>query len=699
MKTPRTLSVTAEGGLQQSVDRETEVGFYFPVHDQLEGVVEVLRSARRFYPKSPIYVLQDGGSLDFTDLCRQERFSCTFERVTGENSRWNPHSWFARMRKAATLLKTQYIIYLEPDVKITRRHLRAPEQDAGGVYDNFNPTMAQETKQYLEGLGRQRDPCFNISWIHFGLCGGSYYRTEALLDAFDPKHVAKIDWQRLRAKEGTDKTMSSDFAMAVAFAARGWTVRPWEESAQQFLDAPTDPKQLASFREKWPACNPNAAFQHNHKELYHAPIADEDRVLVTRYTDGLSDTTCHGCVWYQDARPEEKWQIPSEPPVVEGLTSFGYDGPPPSVRSCEHPRSSQLQPDSLLLHPDYILNAGSNGLPKADGPRAPWLIKEDVLVVDARPQAVGGMLIVQPVFMEVGPLWGDEQKAIRPRWLRAILATNRNHARKHGLCMIIRWLPSKPQLLDWQQQQCGDVTEKECTKRNERENFNWEKHRLLQEYLMSPQNFSHVMLLDADAALVRHDHSILSDMAAKLDKAGRDVMFTNEDWLRNGASRINGGVIFAKNTLFSKDLFRDTVDAHVQGPRGLKKWRIGIQDRQCSSNEQICLNDVMSIDHVRARCLVESGITHNRGGCTVRGCGEPVSDPLMTKLGMTDPRLEILHFMGDHTSADKVLCEATIDYTGEGASGYGCSTLGSLFAVNASDTRGLQLEEWTFLCC
>ena len=27
-----------------------------------------------------------------------------------------------------------------------------------------------------------------------------------------------------------------------------------------------------------------------------------------------------------------------------------------------------------------------------------------------------------------------------------------------------------------------------------------------------------------------------------------------------------------------QDLFRDTVDAHVVGPKGLKLWRIGIQD-------------------------------------------------------------------------------------------------------------------------
>ena len=40
-------------------------------------------------------------------------------------------------------------------------------------------------------------------------------------------------------------------------------------------------------------------------------------------------------------------------------------------------------PGSLLAHPDYILNAGSDGLPLAkDHPS--WLLKNDALVVDAR---------------------------------------------------------------------------------------------------------------------------------------------------------------------------------------------------------------------------------------------------------------------------------------------------------------------------
>ena len=65
-------SLTSLTGLPTA--RQTaRFGFYFPVHDEVEGVVEVLKSVRRFYPEAPIYVLQDGGSVDFGPLCKMPR--------------------------------------------------------------------------------------------------------------------------------------------------------------------------------------------------------------------------------------------------------------------------------------------------------------------------------------------------------------------------------------------------------------------------------------------------------------------------------------------------------------------------------------------------------------------------------------------------------------------------------------------------
>lgn len=45
-------------------------GFYFPVHSQIPSTLNVLKSVRTYYPNSPIYLLQDGGNVDFGKLCQ-----------------------------------------------------------------------------------------------------------------------------------------------------------------------------------------------------------------------------------------------------------------------------------------------------------------------------------------------------------------------------------------------------------------------------------------------------------------------------------------------------------------------------------------------------------------------------------------------------------------------------------------------------
>merc|ERR1712004_538569 len=82
-----------------------------------------------------------------------------------------------------------------------------------------------------------------------------------------------------------------------------------------------------------------------------------------------------------------------------------------------------------------------------------------------------------------------------------------------------------------------------------------------------------------------------------MDKKKKDLFLTDEDWLKYGEGRINGGLIVAKNTPFTRALFQDTFDAHILGPTPLKHWRIGVQGAVCSSNEQICLNDLWKGGH------------------------------------------------------------------------------------------------------
>ncbi|CAK0910290.1 unnamed protein product, partial [Prorocentrum cordatum] len=211
-----------------------------------------------------------------------------------------------------------------------------------------------------------------------------------------------------------------------------------------------------------------------------------------------------------------------------------------------------------------------------------------------------------------------------------------------------------------------------CLRSAAHETFNWEKHRMMLEYLGSPENFSHVMVLDADAALVHHAH---------------DFLLTNEDWMGPGAgaSRINGGMLFAANTPFTKALFEDMLDAHLL-EEGNQQPRLGGALLKCHSNEQLCLNALQKRPAFASRTganaspptrtLLTSGIRFNRGGCVLTRCGNGKGDPdlQMKSAGLRDPTLEIMHFVGNSKYvAPRAMCEEGHDLTGGGPDGYGCA--------------------------
>eukprot|EP00406_Dinophysis_acuminata_P057081 CAMPEP_0179303488 /NCGR_PEP_ID=MMETSP0797-20121207/48604_1 /TAXON_ID=47934 /ORGANISM="Dinophysis acuminata, Strain DAEP01" /LENGTH=263 /DNA_ID=CAMNT_0021013047 /DNA_START=47 /DNA_END=835 /DNA_ORIENTATION=- len=172
--------------------------------------------------------MSDGGS-NYSKLC-EEVGNCQFKWKPGANDRWNPMPFFIRMQEAARLLKSKFVIMLEPDNEV-RGAIRAdPPFAAGGLNDYTNRPFTREMMDYVESMGRActGNASFAMKWDHFGLAGGSYFSAAAILDAFDPDTV---DWRMLFHLDGKHM-FSSDVAMPLALAVHGYTYYPWEEITQ-----------------------------------------------------------------------------------------------------------------------------------------------------------------------------------------------------------------------------------------------------------------------------------------------------------------------------------------------------------------------------------------------------------------------------------------------------------------------------------
>lgn len=243
-------------------------GFYLHVFHSPAAVLYQVRKLKEVFPTSPVYIMSDGG-LDFGPLCNQT--GCTATVCPPANDRWHPWPFFRRLYDAAEALNTEFVIMLEPDNTIHGPIKEPPKYDAGGVLVRDRSFAGAD---YVEKLAKKRVDGYK--WRkknqQAGLCGGSYYRREAILDALSDERVAEIDWNYLGEKFSKE-IYSSDFALQYALAARGWTIMPWEEAAQMHND-----KDI-------PLAGPkDAAFRHYSgpvgKPTYELKMRKEDQHLV-----------------------------------------------------------------------------------------------------------------------------------------------------------------------------------------------------------------------------------------------------------------------------------------------------------------------------------------------------------------------------------------------------------------------------------
>jgi len=284
---------------------KSKYGFYLHTHGEPEACIHLLREVRRVYPREPVYVMSDGG-MNFSGLCR-EIGRCEFSWKPAANDRWNPMPFFLRFQEAARRLNSKFVVMLEPDNELRHAFRSNPQDDAGGL-DDSNPGFHKVMVDYVERKGRESsgNRNFTMKWHRFGLAGGSYFSTSAILDAFDPD---TIDWRQLLEYDG-HRMFSSDVAMPLALAIHGYTFYPWEEVTQTRF----------GLRDK-------AALRHYGREEvkphYHEALSSIDAGLVTKDVPPFKDVRCQGCVWIH-SDDECLAQTPFQCPITRTM------GPPAS---------------------------------------------------------------------------------------------------------------------------------------------------------------------------------------------------------------------------------------------------------------------------------------------------------------------------------------------------------------------------------
>eukprot|EP00931_Biecheleriopsis_adriatica_P021847 TRINITY_DN14174_c0_g1_i3.p1 TRINITY_DN14174_c0_g1~~TRINITY_DN14174_c0_g1_i3.p1 ORF type:complete len:372 (+),score=39.71 TRINITY_DN14174_c0_g1_i3:81-1196(+) len=300
---------------------QEKYGFYIHGFAEDAALLYQVRALKKFFPTSPVYIMSDGGR-DYSELCKEE--GCTFQLCPPANDRWHPWPFLRRMHDAAHSLNTEYVIMLEPDNTIHGPITHEPEYDAGGV---FVPNRRYGVEDYILSLARKSNK--NFQWNETaqtaGLCGGSYYRTKALLHALADDKVLEIDWPKVASESGQHKEVfSSDLALVLVLAAHGYTTGPWADVAQMgdSKDKPVTGSMQSAFRH-YCSCYPGG------KPNYQLKLLEADRHLAGKEVKKFQGrgVTCQQCydsdeykkAWGslqctngQPVHQKASWSIPSQ---------------------------------------------------------------------------------------------------------------------------------------------------------------------------------------------------------------------------------------------------------------------------------------------------------------------------------------------------------------------------------------------------
>ena len=108
----------------------TAIGFYIHVGNSEANAVSYLVSKIQFYhPGAPVYIMSDGteryedfcASLNSAKTFEKAPFQCMTQSCPGAEDRWHPWPFFRRFWDAASAMKVQWIVHVEPDNTLHRK--------------------------------------------------------------------------------------------------------------------------------------------------------------------------------------------------------------------------------------------------------------------------------------------------------------------------------------------------------------------------------------------------------------------------------------------------------------------------------------------------------------------------------------------------------------------------------------------------
>ena len=224
-------------------------GAYLQCHKQPYATYHCLLSFRSHYPQATIVLLSDNG-YDYTEMAKY--FRCIYihgESVPlittlEEDYITKSHKLIERMEKVFPLIKEEYIMWLEDDVRVNGVIQEPFRYDLNGYCPN----------QFIWNIDKIKYPLHGV--YHWSGHGGSVYHKEKLLSYFKNKTVIQdvlVNWKNYKLTSN----IAQDYFWSLIITLQGGTVGPYKGHADCYYK------------------NESILVQHQYKVWYNVPMPIE----------------------------------------------------------------------------------------------------------------------------------------------------------------------------------------------------------------------------------------------------------------------------------------------------------------------------------------------------------------------------------------------------------------------------------------
>jgi|GEM_PF-3558093 len=249
--------------------KSPSIGAFYQCYKRPEAVISALSSFRKYYHEASIYMVCDGG-FDYKQLASY--FGCEYEydtkhegngKTTIFDTKEKLLNWLKRLRKAAEVIKEDYILIMEDDVLVLNQVKGPLNYTVNGI--NPDVRLGMRITKMLKKRNKSI-PFWKLNY-YWGGFGGCIVDRKFILENFNDNLDKDFDYLK---KYSNVDTYTTDAWLSIFTLFYGGTIGQYSGLCETWWK---------SYKERMTVLH-DIEILHQYKEIYGKALSVEDKKIL-----------------------------------------------------------------------------------------------------------------------------------------------------------------------------------------------------------------------------------------------------------------------------------------------------------------------------------------------------------------------------------------------------------------------------------